>query len=261
MLSRQGEADRTLYVGNLDYSVKEEILYELFLQAGPLSKVTIARDNDGNCKSFGFVCFQHRESVPYAISLLNGIRLFGRPIKLQYRTGSSHSSESDSVFQGPENSFVRSPPDYGVPVTRGSYESPQPAPPVDGSFFSQACAYFQGMMNQFFTRQNPACGWTAPEQQGYEQFFPWDKQTSGNTYFGPQASCSFGPSSSGWNPEMAQDCRFGQSEAGPPNHKRTMDNRNSDSSETSLREYNPIKRQRKLRKELKKKKNLVYCTK
>ncbi|MEE6468188.1 hypothetical protein FKM82_008195 [Ascaphus truei] len=63
-----------------------------FLQAGPLTKVTIAKDKEGNFKSFGFVCFKHTESVPYAIALLNGIRLYGRPIKLQYRFGSSYSA-------------------------------------------------------------------------------------------------------------------------------------------------------------------------
>uniref|UniRef100_A0A670Y2A6 Splicing regulator RBM11 n=1 Tax=Pseudonaja textilis TaxID=8673 RepID=A0A670Y2A6_PSETE len=83
--NRAGEPDRTLFVGNLDSRVKEEILYELFLQAGPVSKVTICKDKDGNPKSFGFVCFKHTESVPYAMALLNGIRLYGRPIKVQYR--------------------------------------------------------------------------------------------------------------------------------------------------------------------------------
>ncbi|XP_040194731.1 splicing regulator RBM11 isoform X2 [Rana temporaria] len=146
MQNRQAEADRTLWVGNLDYKVKEEILYELFLQAGPLRRVTIVTDKEGNSKSFGFVCFKHTESVPYAIALLNGIRLYGRPIKLQYRTGSCRS-ESDSVFQEPENSFARNPPDYGMPVSGVNFESSNPAPPVNSSVFSQACAYFQGMMD------------------------------------------------------------------------------------------------------------------
>uniref|UniRef100_A0A8B9QFJ1 Splicing regulator RBM11 n=1 Tax=Apteryx owenii TaxID=8824 RepID=A0A8B9QFJ1_APTOW len=84
---RAGEADRTLFVGNLESRVREEILYELFLQAGPLIKVTICKDKEGKPKSFGFVCFKHTESVPYAIALLNGIRLYGRPIKVQYRLG------------------------------------------------------------------------------------------------------------------------------------------------------------------------------
>ncbi|KAB1283924.1 Splicing regulator RBM11 [Camelus dromedarius] len=59
MFPAQEEADRTVFVGNLEARVREEILYELFLQ--------------------------HPESVSYAIALLNGIRLYGRPINVQYR--------------------------------------------------------------------------------------------------------------------------------------------------------------------------------
>uniref|UniRef100_A0A4X2JT76 Splicing regulator RBM11 n=1 Tax=Vombatus ursinus TaxID=29139 RepID=A0A4X2JT76_VOMUR len=80
-------ADRTVFVGNLETRVREEILYELFLQAGPLTKVTICKDKEGRPKPFGFVCFKHQESVSYAIALLNGIRLYGRPINVQYRFG------------------------------------------------------------------------------------------------------------------------------------------------------------------------------
>ncbi|XP_023356194.1 splicing regulator RBM11 isoform X1 [Sarcophilus harrisii] len=86
-------ADRTVFVGNLETRVREEILYELFLQAGPLTRVTICKDKEGKPKPFGFVCFKHQESVSYAIALLNGIRLYGRPINVQYRFGSSHSAE------------------------------------------------------------------------------------------------------------------------------------------------------------------------
>ncbi|NP_001403992.1 splicing regulator RBM11 isoform 2 [Mus musculus] len=87
MFPAQEEADRTVFVGNLEARVREEILYELFLQAGPLTKVTLCKDRDGKPKSFGFVCFKHPESVSYAIALLNGIRLYGRPINVQYRFG------------------------------------------------------------------------------------------------------------------------------------------------------------------------------
>nr|KAF6324895.1 hypothetical protein mMyoMyo1_008346 [Myotis myotis] len=87
MFPAQEEADRTVFVGNLEARVREEILYELFLQAGPLTKVTICKDREGKPKSFGFVCFKHPESVSYAIALLNGIRLYGRLINVQYRFG------------------------------------------------------------------------------------------------------------------------------------------------------------------------------
>ncbi|KAM9211162.1 LOW QUALITY PROTEIN: splicing regulator RBM11 [Dugong dugon] len=90
------EVDRTMSVENLEAQVWEEILYELFfssLQAGPLTKVTACKDREGKLKALGFVCFKHPESVSYAIALLNGIRLCGRPINVQY-FGSSGSSET-----------------------------------------------------------------------------------------------------------------------------------------------------------------------
>ena len=38
-------------------------------------------------RGFAFVNFKHEVSVPYAMNLLNGIKLFGRPIKIQFRAG------------------------------------------------------------------------------------------------------------------------------------------------------------------------------
>ncbi|XP_074958087.1 splicing regulator RBM11 isoform X3 [Phalacrocorax aristotelis] len=118
----EAEAGRTLFVGNLESRVREEILYELFLQAGPLTKVTICKDKEGKPKSFGFVCFKHEESVHYAIALLNGIRLYGRPIKVQYRFGSSHSSELNSPTHGFENYIDLYSPSY-------RYQEPYRNPP------------------------------------------------------------------------------------------------------------------------------------
>ncbi|XP_020649173.2 RNA-binding protein 7 isoform X1 [Pogona vitticeps] len=91
------EADRTLFVGNLDPKVTEELLFELFHQAGPVIKVKIPKDRDGKAKQFAFVNFKHEESVPYGMSLLNGIKLFGRPLKIQFRSGSSHASQDGSL--------------------------------------------------------------------------------------------------------------------------------------------------------------------
>ncbi|XP_066565928.1 RNA-binding protein 7 [Amia ocellicauda] len=96
------EADRTLFVGNLDPRVTEEILFELFLQAGPMIKVKIPKDKDGKAKQFAFVNFKHEVSVPYGMSLLNGTRLFGRPLKIQFRSGSSHgNTDANSPAQSP----------------------------------------------------------------------------------------------------------------------------------------------------------------
>ncbi|NWU99622.1 RBM7 protein, partial [Upupa epops] len=66
-------------------------------QAGPVVKVKIPKDRDGRPKQFAFVNFKHEESVPYGLSLLNGIKLYGRPINIQFRAGSSHASQDGAT--------------------------------------------------------------------------------------------------------------------------------------------------------------------
>ncbi|XP_004928283.1 RNA-binding protein 7 [Bombyx mandarina] len=78
--------NRTLWCGNLPEQITEELLYELFLQAGPLEKVRIAKDRDGRQRNFAFITFCHEVSVPYAILLFRGTTLFNRTISLQCRS-------------------------------------------------------------------------------------------------------------------------------------------------------------------------------
>lgn len=61
-------------------------------QAGPVIKVKIPKDKDGKQKQFAFVSFKHEESVPYGMNLLNGIKLYGRPINIQFRSGTQEHS-------------------------------------------------------------------------------------------------------------------------------------------------------------------------
>ncbi|XP_052393959.1 RNA binding motif protein 11 [Carassius gibelio] len=75
---------KTILVGNIHSCVTEEILFELFLQAGPVDEVCIFRD--GQQAPYGCVYYKHAEAVPYAVELLNGIWLYGQPIKLQRKT-------------------------------------------------------------------------------------------------------------------------------------------------------------------------------
>ncbi|KAF7250909.1 Splicing regulator RBM11 [Varanus komodoensis] len=149
-MATSGEPDRTLFVGNLESRVQEEILYELFLQAGPVTKVTICKDKDGKPKTFGFVCFKHTESVPYAMALLNGIRLYGRPIKVQYRFGSSHCPELSNPCKNMENdgqsSVYRNIDPYsGAPFTVSPFQM------NDSPHHSYSA--FQNMMTYFLAQQ------------------------------------------------------------------------------------------------------------
>ena len=75
---------RTLWCGGVAEKVDEEILYELFQNAGPLERVTIPRDKETKRKkNFAFIVFQHAESTQYAFDLLNGTELFRQAIRLQ----------------------------------------------------------------------------------------------------------------------------------------------------------------------------------
>ncbi|KAL0973301.1 hypothetical protein UPYG_G00201670 [Umbra pygmaea] len=127
------ETDRTLFVGNLDPNVTEELLFELFLQAGPLYKVKIPKDNDGKQKGFGFVCFKH-----------------------EFRAGSSHiNNPVNSQNQSP----VNTPSPHG---SGGRYEksrdqmgSPSFSPPqhIQRSFSSPDSLQRRVLMNNIWQLQ------------------------------------------------------------------------------------------------------------
>ncbi|XP_043557358.1 splicing regulator RBM11-like [Chiloscyllium plagiosum] len=170
-MSKQEEADRTIFVGNLDSNTREEILFELFLQAGPLTKVHIAKDKDGRQKTYGFVCFKHTESVPYAITLLNGIRLYGRPLNLQFRSGSSHTVEPSTAHLGVENTPCRAPQESfrNSPFQDRPGSSLYPTPPYSmNNHFNPDPYYWQTMMNTYALQQYHINSQMAQQQQYYQ---------------------------------------------------------------------------------------------
>ncbi|NXS41799.1 RBM7 protein, partial [Balaeniceps rex] len=93
-------------------------------QAGPVIKVKIPKDRDGRPKQFAFVNFKHEESVPYGLSLLNGIKLYGRPIKIQFRSGSSHASQDSNPSYSPHGAANASPSGAPHPASNCSRYEP-----------------------------------------------------------------------------------------------------------------------------------------
>ncbi|CAN7990499.1 unnamed protein product [Ixodes hexagonus] len=77
--------NRTLWCGGLDPKVTEDLLRELFVQAGPVEEVKIPKDSGGQLKSFAFVTFVHADSLAYSLALLEGTCLYGRRLKLERR--------------------------------------------------------------------------------------------------------------------------------------------------------------------------------
>merc|ERR1719245_1997707 len=80
-LDRNQEA--TVWVGGLDAEVDEELLWELMLQAGPLSSVNMPRDKiTGEHSGYAFVEFASEQDADYAMKIMNMVRLFGKALKI-----------------------------------------------------------------------------------------------------------------------------------------------------------------------------------
>jgi RNA recognition motif-containing protein len=72
-----------LFVGNLNYTVKEQDLEEFFAQAGEVSSVKIITDKmSGRSKGFGFVEMPNDSEARKAIDTLNGQKVKEREISV-----------------------------------------------------------------------------------------------------------------------------------------------------------------------------------
>jgi splicing factor 3B subunit 4 len=81
LFERNQEA--SVYVGNVDLRVTEEILWELFTQCGPVINVHLPRDKiTGEHQGFCFIEFRGEEDADYSIKILHMIKLYGKPIKV-----------------------------------------------------------------------------------------------------------------------------------------------------------------------------------
>jgi len=94
--------DATIYVGGLDEKVNEAMLWELFVQAGPVMNVHMPKDRVTTLhQGYGFVEFLGEDDADYAIKIMNMIKLFGKPIRVN--KASAHQKNLDvgaNIFIG-----------------------------------------------------------------------------------------------------------------------------------------------------------------
>lgn len=75
--------EATCYVGDIETNVDEALLWELMLQAGPVVNVFIPKDKLTNQHmGFGFVEFRGEEDADYAIKIMNMVKMYGKPIRV-----------------------------------------------------------------------------------------------------------------------------------------------------------------------------------
>lgn len=74
--------EATIYVGNLDTPVDEEMVWELLTQAAPVQSVHLPRDRITNAhQGYGFVEFKTEDDADYAVKIMNMVKLFGKPLR------------------------------------------------------------------------------------------------------------------------------------------------------------------------------------
>ncbi|KAK4569884.1 Spliceosome-associated protein 49 [Recurvomyces mirabilis] len=100
------DKESTLYVGNLDERVTDALVWELLLQAGRVVNVHLPKDRvTGIHQGFGFVEFASEDDADYAAKIMNQIRLWGKPIRVNKasadkRTGPGGTAENAGIGGG-----------------------------------------------------------------------------------------------------------------------------------------------------------------
>ncbi|PGG98546.1 splicing factor 3B subunit 4 [Blastomyces parvus] len=82
---RHWEQDKeaTVYIGNLDERVTDSLVWELMLQAGRIVNVHLPKDRVTQThQGYGFVEFISEEDAEYAARIMNQVRLYGKPIRV-----------------------------------------------------------------------------------------------------------------------------------------------------------------------------------
>lgn len=75
----------TVYVGNLDNRVDKALIYELFVQIGPVTHIKLPKETtDDDHLKYAFVKFSNTEDTEYACKLFDGkVSLFGKTLKVR----------------------------------------------------------------------------------------------------------------------------------------------------------------------------------
>ena len=87
------DKDSTIYIGNLDERVADALVWELFLQAGRIANVHLPKDRvTQSHQGYGFVEFNSEEDADYAARIMNQVRLFGKPIRVNKASADKQKS-------------------------------------------------------------------------------------------------------------------------------------------------------------------------
>ena len=104
-----------IYVGNLPYSVNDDILQSNFAEFGGVSSAKVMMDREtGRSKGFGFVEMANAEVAQAAITALHGMSVDGRSIVVNLARPREASGGAGGYSAGGYNTGARSDVGYGT---------------------------------------------------------------------------------------------------------------------------------------------------
>uniref|UniRef100_A0A674GHR1 RRM domain-containing protein n=1 Tax=Taeniopygia guttata TaxID=59729 RepID=A0A674GHR1_TAEGU len=99
----EDEMPKTLYVGNLSRDVTEALILQLFSQIGPCKNCKMIMDTAGN-DPYCFVEFSEHRHAAAALAAMNGRKIMGKEVKVNWATTPSSQKKDTSnhfhVFVG-----------------------------------------------------------------------------------------------------------------------------------------------------------------
>ncbi|CAL5031158.1 unnamed protein product [Urochloa decumbens] len=98
-----------LYLKNLDDSIGDDQLRELFSNFGKITSCKVMRDQNGLSKGSGFVAFSTREEASHALTDMNGKMISGKPLYVAF----AQRKEDRKAMLQAQFSQIRPP----VPIT------------------------------------------------------------------------------------------------------------------------------------------------
>ncbi|CAO3569811.1 unnamed protein product [Mortierella alpina] len=94
--------DATVYVGNLDDRCTDALVWELMAQAGPIVNVHLPKDRVTQMhQNYGFCEYVSEDDADYACKILNQVKLFGKPLRINKATSDKKNLDvGASLFIG-----------------------------------------------------------------------------------------------------------------------------------------------------------------
>ncbi|KAL7749901.1 Spliceosome-associated protein 49 [Sorochytrium milnesiophthora] len=81
--NQERNQEATVYIGNLDENVTDALIWELMVQCGPVVNVHLPKDRvTMQHQGYGFCEFASEEDADYAMRIMNLVKLFGKPIRV-----------------------------------------------------------------------------------------------------------------------------------------------------------------------------------